>query len=57
MLQKKISLKVLKGEYGDTVTNILNMVGGSGSSSSSSSNIGDSIGDALGNFLGGLIGK
>ena len=51
---KKISLKLLKGEYGDTVISILNLVGGSGSSSSG--NIGDSIGDKLGSLLGGLIG-
>ncbi len=49
---KKISLKVLKGEYGDTLTNILGVVGGTGSA-----NAADQIGDALGNLLGGLIGK
>ena len=48
---KKISLKVLKGEYGDTLTNILGVVGGTGSA-----NAADQIGDALGNLLGGLIG-
>ena len=47
---KKISLKVLKGEYGDTLTNILGVVGGTGSA-----NAADQIGDALGNLLGGLI--
>ena len=48
---KKISLKILKGEYGDTVTNILNVVGGN-----ASANVGDQIGETLGNLLGGLIG-
>ena len=54
---KKIALKVLKGEYGDTVTNILNVVGGTGGSSSTGGGIGDSIGDTIGNLLGGLLGK
>ena len=49
---KKISLKVLKGEYGDTVTSILNVVGGN-----PTANVGDQIGETLGNLLGGLIGK
>ena len=49
---KKISLKVLKGEYGDTLTNILGVVGGTGSA-----NAADQIGETLGNLLGGLIGK
>ena len=48
---KKISLKILKGDYGDTVTNILNVVGGN-----PSANVGDQIGETLGNLLGGLIG-
>ncbi len=50
---KKIAMKVLKGEYGDTVTTLLNVVGG-GTISSSASN---SITDTITNFLGGLIGK
>ena len=50
---KKIALKVLKGEYGDTVTSLLNVVGGGSVSSSSANNITDTIG----NFLGGLLGK
>ena len=50
---KKIATKVLKGEYGDTVTNLLNVVGGGTPSSSSGLNLGDTIG----NLLGGLIGK
>lgn len=50
---KKIAMKVLKGEYGDTVTTLLNVVGG-GAISSSASN---SITDTITNFLGGLIGK
>ena len=51
--QKKIALKVLKGEYGETVTTLLNVVGGGGVSSSSANNITDTIG----NFLSGLLGK
>ncbi len=47
---KKIALKVLKGEYGDTITNLLNVVGG-GSASSSGINLGDTIGNLLGGFL------
>ena len=53
--QKKVALKVLKGEYGDKVTNLLNVMGGS--SGSSTGGIGDVIGDTLGNLLGGLLGK
>ncbi len=48
---KKIALKVLKGEYGDTVTGLLNMVGGGAASSS----VGNSLGDTLGNLIGGLL--
>ena len=55
--QKKIALKILKGEYDDKLTNLMGLLGGTGSSSgSSSNNIGDSIGDALGNLIGGLFG-
>jgi hypothetical protein len=50
---KKIALKVLKGEYGDTVTNLLNVVGGGSVSNSAA----DSITDKIGSFLGGLLGK
>ena len=48
--QKKIALKVLKGDYGDKVIDILNLVGGTGSASTA-----DNLGDALGNLLGGLL--
>ena len=51
--QKKIALKVLKGEYGETVTTLLNVVGGGSVSSSSA----DSFSDTVGNLLGGLLGK
>ena len=51
--QKKIALKVLKGEYGETVTTLLNVVGGGSVSSSSANNISDTVG----NLLGGLLGK
>lgn len=51
---KKISLKVLKGEYGETALNLLNMVGGAGSSTANAAdNIGDKIGSLLGNLIGG----
>ena len=51
---KKISLKVLKGEYGETALNLLNMVGGAGSAGSNAAdNIGDKIGTLLGNLIGG----
>lgn len=50
---KKIALKVLKGEYGDTVNGLLNLVGGGTPSSSSGINLGDTIG----NFIGGLLKK
>ncbi len=52
---KKVAMKALKGEYGDQVTNLLNMVGGSSSGSSSSSG-GLDLSDAIGNLLGGLLG-
>ena len=51
---KKIAMKALKGEYNDTVTGILNVVGG-GSSSASSSGI--DLGDTIGNLLSGLLKK
>ena len=50
---KKIATKVLKGEYGDTVTNLLNIVGDGSPSATSVNNLGDTIG----NLLGGLIKK
>ena len=50
---KKIALKVLKGEYGETVTTLLNVVGGGAPSASAANNITDSIG----NFLSGLLKK
>ena len=55
--RKKAALKLLKGEYGDTVDKLLSVTNGSSSSSaSSSSGTGDAIGDLLGNVLGGLLG-
>ena len=50
---KKIALKVLKGEYGETVTTLLNVAGGGSVSSSSANNISDTVG----NFLSSLLGK
>ena len=50
--QKKIALKVLKGEYGETVTTLLNVVGGGSVSSSSANNISDTVGNILGELLG-----
>ena len=47
---KKIAMNVLKGEYSDTVTTLLNVVGGGSISTSSA----DSITDKIGSFLGGL---
>lgn len=47
---KKISLKVLKGEYADSAIKLLDTVGGGLESGA------DGIGGALGNLLGGLIG-
>ena len=49
---KKVAMKVLKGEYGDKVTSLLNVVGGGSLSSSAS----DGISDAIGNLLSGLLG-
>ena len=56
--RKKAALKLLNGEYGDTVDKILSVTNGvSGSSSASSAgNPADAIGDVLGNLLGGLLG-
>lgn len=46
---KKIALKVLKGEMNETVTNLL----GAATGSSSSGGIGDILGDALAGLFGG----
>ena len=51
--EKKIALKVLKGEYGDKITSLLNVVGGGTASSSVSDGISDTIGSLLTNLLGG----
>ena len=51
--EKKIALKVLKGEYGDKITSLLNVVGGGSVSSSVSDGISDTIGSLLTNLLGG----
>ena len=48
---KKVSLKVLKGEYGDTALKILDTIGGGNDSGA------DGIGDTISNLLGGLFGK
>ena len=52
--EKKVAMKVLKGEYGDKVTNLMNLVGGGASSSSSAGS--DLVSDAIGSLLGGLLG-
>lgn len=49
---KKVALKVLKGEYGDKITGLLNVVGGGNVSSTAA----DSISDTIGNLLSGLLG-
>ena len=48
---KKAALKLLKGEYGDTVNTILGA--GSGSGASAADGIGEVLGGLLGNLLGG----
>ena len=48
---KKAALKVLKGEYGDTINKILSA--GSGAGAGAADGIGGMIGDLLGGFLGG----
>ena len=50
---KKIALKVLKGEYSETVTKLLNVACGGGVSSGAAGNISNKIGDFLGGLLGG----
>ncbi len=47
---KKASLKLLKGEYGDTINKLL------GASSASGSDAVDGIGEMLGGLLGNLLG-
>ena len=47
---KKVSLKVLKGEYADAAIKILDTVGGGLDSA-------EGIGGTIGNFLGNLLGK
>jgi acetylglutamate kinase len=44
---KKIAMKVLKGEYGSTITGLLNMAGGGSTSSSAGTNLGETIGNLL----------
>ena len=48
---KKVSMKVLKGEYADAAIKLLDTVGGGLESGA------EGIGGALGNFLGNIIGK
>ena len=48
---KKVSLKVLKGEYGDAAIKVLDTVGGSIDAGS------DGIGGRLGDFLQNILGK
>ena len=54
--RKKAALKLLNGEYGDTVDKLLSVTNGTAGSSSSSSSPSDAIGDMLGNVLGSLLG-
>ncbi len=51
---KKVALKVLKGEYGDKMTNLLNLMGGGSSSGSSSGGL--DLSDTISNLIGGLFG-
>ena len=51
---KKISLKVLKGEYAEASLKLLDTVGGG--ISAGAEGIGDTIGGTLGNLLGNLLG-
>ena len=51
---KKISMKVLKGEYSDTSLKLLDTVGGG--IASGADGIGDSIGETIGNLFGNLLG-
>ena len=52
--QKKISLKVLKGEYADASLKLLDTVGGG--IGSGAEGIGNSIGGTIGDLLGNLFG-
>ena len=47
---KKAALKVLKGEYGETVNNLLGASSGAGATAA------DGVGEILGNLLGGILG-
>lgn len=49
--QKKIALKLLKGEYSEAALKLLDTVGGGLEAGV------EGIGGTLGNLLGGLIGK
>ncbi len=49
---KKIAMRVLKGEFGDKVLSLLNIAGGGSVSSSAT----DGISDAISGLLGGLLG-
>ena len=51
---KKISMKVLKGEYSDTALKVLDTVGGG--IASGAEGIGDSIGETISNLFGNLLG-
>ena len=51
---KKISLKVLKGEYAEASLKLLDTVGGGIGAGAES--IGDSIGGTLSNLIGNLLG-
>ena len=52
--RKKISLKVLKGEYADASLKLLDTVGGG--IDSGAEGIGESLGDTIGNLFGNLFG-
>jgi hypothetical protein len=52
---KKVSLKVLKGEYAETAIKILDTVGGG--LESGAEGIGSNLGGTITNLLGGLLGK
>ncbi|MBQ3705437.1 MAG: helix-turn-helix transcriptional regulator [Clostridia bacterium] len=54
--RKKAALKLLNGDYGDTIDKILSVTNGSVASSSSASSAADGLGDMIGSLLGGLLG-
>ncbi len=54
--RKKAALKLLNGDYGDTVDKILSVTQGTVSASPSSSSGPDLLGDVLGGLLGNLFG-